>query len=1395
MKKRWIVHYQVIGKRRILADGRTREMYSHQKPTPALVAKHLGTHFKVHITRCDEVETAPPETQPSLVTLPDAPADAPAAENETSQPYLVQWRERNKRTGFFKTFSATIRSKTPPTKRVLRQILEQRAARADNPQKALIQLSNTEIKVLTAKAHDAAPTWDAMVLADNGYSYYRGSPLVQVQTFEVDWGSAAEIGRDFIADFILHFYKRVVQEKELSMDDRVSLHIKDQNLRNGNFGIKLTKVSEFNQEHVRNCLESIKRSATEWELRRGITTIQWIIQRVPPTERDDDDEETNLAGDCPSQRNPDANRKRKTVVKIDNPENTSCFLQAVIEAAQRRDGKKPAAWRGWKTNKNWFVREDTYCRLWCLDPDKEYYDEENIQKIEKATGSSIVIVQFEGNRVIRRSKVIDNDKEKKIFLLFSGGEGPDRRGHYDLITNICGYFGENLEKWCDTCSTAVKKEHSHEFSVCRCCGGRHEKCEGLQICPDCNSGYQPGDCYNFHLKKCAKHWYCRQCRTRYDIHPPLSQAEVARAHVCGTPKNSGYFMERRKPKTTSDQQKYVFFDIQTAMDQCIIIAITSEDDVKYQFSTVKEFVRDFVLARHTVKKNSKMKYQNHIFIGHDGARNHLQEIATACDDLNIKYCPRLDGNAIPSLRISRGNLQFTDSRCFLDDSLKDIARKFGFGDDIKDHFFIHPFHRNIRGPWSKLDTSHFGRQWMTAQEASELDTWFETKRRLPAGTLYDFEGGMTSYCLGNVQILKKVLLPFIYEFENATNHRVSPFSNVSLPATAMYDFRTNHLEENTIPLYHPPVGLAQSKKAARWLTFIQKHGYPHLQHRFGVAGEKTLAKGLTVDGFHVRRDGHPDDKDIEGTVFQYQGCFYHGCPQCFHDDRDQVNRKLKKTMRELYEDTLAKNKRIVALGYKLIEVWEHDAPENQLTSDDEIIFINAFDARDGYFGGRVETLRHLYEGPDPIEYLDVCSMFPWVMATLAFPVCQPVKEAGTAEWQAKLADQAASAEQLLQRGTRTDWDCFGLAHATVLPPKTLRHPVLPYRCEDDRVAFCLCRTCAENDDKDGHCAHAEADRQFRGVWFTPELSLALHHGYQIVQLHEMHHFPQQKTGIFKTYVDLWFAFKNGNHPILSTIAKLMLNAFYGKFGQKPDRPRTEIVCTRSPADVARYRNINRDEDITDIAPISTTRFQYTYTPKRSSAAIDPNTSLYIAMMTTSWARIRLYSMIQDVVSAHGDDAVLAYDTDGIMFVARGGTQLMCGGGGLGTLRNELTKKCPGAYGIRFASLGTKSYTLVTNKPELTLNCCSGISLNVGNAATYNFRVIKSIVTGEQSSVSVDVGVRVNIQHGSTAERRHRDLRHEQRDIALKMRINKKGWFDFTDKATYPFGYVKTQLAA
>ena len=104
-----------------------------------------------------------------------------------------------------------------------------------------------------------------------------------------------------------------------------------------------------------------------------------------------------------------------------------------------------------------------------------------------------------------------------------------------------------------------------------------------------------------------------------------------------------------------------------------------------------------------------------------------------------------------------------------------------------------------------------------------------------------------------------------------------------------------------------------SKTSIQWLKYIS--GNEYIQHAMN-GGEHFIPTVGLVDGFCKKTN----------TVYEFQGCFWHGCQHCYTQDR--INPVNQRDMVELQRVTGQKNQRIRDLGYSLVEVYECELQKN-----------------------------------------------------------------------------------------------------------------------------------------------------------------------------------------------------------------------------------------------------------------------------------------------------------------------------------------------------------------------------------------------------------------------------------------------------------------------------------
>ncbi|XP_072758699.1 uncharacterized protein [Anoplolepis gracilipes] len=212
--------------------------------------------------------------------------------------------------------------------------------------------------------------------------------------------------------------------------------------------------------------------------------------------------------------------------------------------------------------------------------------------------------------------------------------------------------------------------------------------------------------------------------------------------------------------------------------------------------------------------------------------------------------------------------------------------------------------------------------------------------------------------------------------------------------------------------------------------------------------------------------------------------------RCYHTDTNDLR----------YEHTVAMTSRLRTRGYRVIEKWEcdfdHDINENvekrEYLQHHQMLDNEPLDPRHSFYGGRTENIVTRYEitKTKKIRYVDVCSLYPYVLKTGAFPIGHLTVYVG---------EECA---ELIGISPGYNFDSVeGIVRCRVLSPRNLFHPVLPYRVQG-KLLFALCRACCETFSQSA-CAHEPSEREFEGTWISCELKKAIEKGYFVTEVSEI----------------------------------------------------------------------------------------------------------------------------------------------------------------------------------------------------------------------------------------------------------------------------------------------------
>ncbi|XP_053380065.1 uncharacterized protein LOC128548714 [Mercenaria mercenaria] len=164
------------------------------------------------------------------------------------------------------------------------------------------------------------------------------------------------------------------------------------------------------------------------------------------------------------------------------------------------------------------------------------------------------------------------------------------------------------------------------------------------------------------------------------------------------------------------------------------------------------------------------------------------------------------------------------------------------------------------------------------------------------------------------------------------------------------------------------------------------------------------------------------------------------------------------------------------------------------------------------------------------------------------------------------------------------------------------------------------------------------------------------------------------------------------NPGLRALAKLCLNSFWGKFGQRLNMRQTEFFH-ETQANLFFQLFSDPTKQPLNFHILSNDMLQVEWQFKQDCQPEDNKTNIYLATFTTCWARLKLYSVLEKL-----NRRVLYYDTDSVIYVSRPGQYDPPLGDYLGELTDELDG---GEYIVEFVSGGPKNYAYKTSKNKET----------------------------------------------------------------------------------------------
>ena len=1251
---------------------------------------------------------------------------------------------------------------------------------------------------------------------------------VDVKKFPEDVSPLAFIPRMF--DQLIEDIKRHCQ---VEGSDKIRMTINHPGLKLGVF-ITWRDVSSLTGDIITQEIERVMQSNDKFKINDGQMRIDVTVCRLPtgsgrkPLHHGLYFESENMC------------QNKQSIVKINNTKDSMCMARAIVVGKCNADKDGSEAWK-----KNWEqIRKSdrpfqTRDAMKLLDQAKIPHDQitcgiEEYKKIQAVLAPEYLIKVH--NQHPKDGLVFPlqfkKRRETKVIHLYWDGDN-----HYDSITTVKGFLG--CIYYCEYCDVGYNHRGDH-----RCpdgCDGCYSDipcpCGRNIYCTDCKRTFRSPACFDNHKlikpnqKKsiCQLVYNCVQCGIRIignkknHVCPGQRKCKfckeiVGPGHQCYIQKYIG----KTQPNSSSEEEdeedeeeeqkseeqkspKFIFYDFessqetgehkvnfcvaQRACDYCMDLPSDEYCPACSPLPGGREMIFEgedtlsnfcgWVLG----DDNKGTTCIAHNFGGYDGQfiLRHILEKGTVKPDVIM------NGNTI--MRMSVGSVKFLDSYLFLHMRLANFPKTFGLTEMKKGYF---PHLANTQANQNYVGTYFPAEMYIPGQRSekdrTEFYQWYNAKK--DSGAIFDFRREMEEYCRSDVDILRRGCACFRKILIDISG--VDPFTeSCTIAQTCSKVWRKNYMPEDCIAII-PPEGYPNQKnysiKAVRWIQSEAKKYKIEIRHALNGGEEKIC--GHYVDGYHQ------DSK----TVFEFYGCYWHGCPRHF-PDRNRINPHNCRSMQQLYAETLQKKDTLKEAGYRVIDIWEchydkmykEDADFRKIV-DAEFTNLDPLRPRDALFGGRTNSTKLFHEidetsSQDEIKYIDVCSLYPYICKYGVFPLGHPTI----------LSQENIDKDNIRQY--------CGLIKCKVLPPTNLYHPVLPYKT-NNKLMFPLCRTCAEQCDSTKPCKHdKEEDRALVGTWVSIELFAALERGYRILDVYEVWNFPETTRydkmtglgGIFAKYIDVFLKLKQEasgypdwckteedmekfkrdylevegillelveKYPGLRAIAKIMLNSLWGKLAQRENMTKTEYISEPSKY----FDLVTNPSKIVKNVDIYGEQFVHVNWEDTESL-VEPHTcsNVVVASFVTAQARLKLYDILKKL-----NERVLYFDTDSIIYEHKAELWNPTIGDRLG----EWTDEVPGARIVKFVGMGPKNYGYeYVDKDGQRKSTCKvkGLTLDYNTSQLIHFHQMLEWAKSESRNFQVTVNY-------------NRIRKHKDRRVTTE-RQSKTYRFTYNKRVILPNGYT------
>jgi len=245
---------------------------------------------------------------------------------------------------------------------------------------------------------------------------------------------------------------------------------------------------------------------------------------------------------------------------------------------------------------------------------------------------------------------------------------------------------------------------------------------------------------------------------------------------------------------------------------------------------------------------------------------------------------------------------------------------------------------------------------------------------------------------------------------------------------------------------------------------------------------------------------------------------------------------------------------------------------------------------------------------------------------------------------------------------------------------------------------------------------------------------------------------------------------------LRTLAKMMLNSMWGKFGQRLNK--TQVRQFDDPQ--AFHHFLDTDTlDVRHVSVMNDAMVEVHYLYQNEDIPVSPHLNIFVAAFTTCWARLRLYEALELL-----GERVLYYDTDSVIYLEEERQPNPVLGDYLGEFTSELDDDDTIE---EFVSGGPKNYGYKTRQGKVECKV-RGFRLNSEGKTQLNYEVMCQNVLDEIQKPQKEprqIHV-VNSYQIFRDAKKHQLETHP--DYTRYQLVYDKRVIDPTTFQTYPYGY-------